>query len=409
MQSRQTLIEIFSTFLNLSADRGTGWQVDGRLQRHMQIHLAQNEAAKEDFWALYWLRHWQVHWQAQNASIKLAEGHLSAYLQETCYWSVQRVVPRVGGGQFTLADCFQVAIIQLPKVLKKFDADRPNLKAYAYRAFGNFVRDYLRQRQEVDFCTDWGLLLKVSRKRLLEALQQGGINRQACDRILLAWTCFEATSLPTKVSGLRQIAVPDASTWEAIMAAYDRQRSSLQPPAPSITQAQMERELLQASKQLRAMLYPSLKSLNQPKFNDVGDTGGELQDDLPASAQDSLLIGLIHQEEITARQQQQMQMRVFLETTIVGLGTPAQDLLRYYYADGLKQQQIAQQLGIQQYTVSRQLTKIRESLLLKFVQWSQATWHISPDSNVVESISTLLDDWLYHHHQKSPQESPQEL
>jgi RNA polymerase sigma factor (sigma-70 family) len=404
MQSRQTLIEIFSTFLNLSVDRGAGWQIDRRLQRHMQTHLAQNEAAEEDFWALYWLRCWQ----SQPPSLKLAEGHLSAYFQETCYWSVQRVVPRVGSSQFSLSDCFQVAIAQLPKVLNKFDADRPNLKAYAHRAFGNFVRDYLRQRQEVDFCTDWGLLLKISRKRLLEALQQGGINRQGCDRILLAWACFEATYLPTKASGLRQITAPDANTWQAIMAAYDRQRPSLQPPAPSITQAQMERELLQASKQVRAMLYPSLQSLNLPKSHDVGDTGGELQDDLPASAQDSLLMGLIHQEEITARQQQQMQMRVFLETTIGGLDTHAQDLLRYYYGDGLKQQQIAQQLGIQQYTVSRQLTKIRESLLLKFVQWSQTTWHILPDSNVVESISTLLEDWLYHHH-KSPQDSPQDL
>jgi RNA polymerase sigma factor (sigma-70 family) len=408
MQSRQTLIEIFSTFLNLSADRGSGWMIDGRLHRHMQTHLAQNEAqneaAEEDFWALYWLRCWQ----SQHPDLKLAEGHLSAYFQETCYWSVQRVVPRVGSGQFSLSDCFQVAIVQLPKVLNKFEADRPNLKAYAHRAFGNFVRDYLRQRQEVDFCTDWGLLLKVSRKRLLEALQQTGINPNACDRILLAWTCLEATHLPTKVSGLRQITAPDASTWQAIMAAYDRQRLSLQPPAPSITQAQMERELLQASKQVRAMLYPSLQSLNRPKSHDIGDPGGELQDDLPASAQESLLMGLIHQEEITARQQQQMQMRVFLETTIGDLDTLAQDLLRYYYGDGLKQQQIAKQLGIQQYTVSRQLTKIRESLLLKVVQWAQTTWHISPDSNVVESISTLLEDWLYHHH-KSPQESPQEL
>jgi predicted DNA-binding protein (UPF0251 family) len=143
-----------------------------------------------------------------------------------------------------------------------------------------------------------------------------------------------------------------------------------------------------------------LQSLNRPKGDEIG---GEVQDDLPASDQDSLLTGLIHQEEISERQQQQQQMQDFLVATIAALGNPAAELLRLYYGDQLKQQQIAQQLGIQQYTVSRQLTKARESLLLKLIQWAQSTWHISPDSNVVNSISTLLEDWLQQHYESSNQ------
>jgi RNA polymerase sigma factor (sigma-70 family) len=384
MQPRKTLIEQFSTFLNLSADRAQVWLTDGRLQRHMQRHMGQHDSTVEEFWVVYWFR-----WEGQ----RLSEGHLSAYLQETCYWSVQRVVPRLGSGQFQLADCFQVAIASVPRLLGKFDIDqRPSLKAYAHRAFGNVVRDYLRQRREVDFCSDWGLLLKVSRKRLLEALQNGGMNRQSCDRTLLIWSCFEECHLPTKATGLRQITAPDRATWQAIIDRYDRQ--SLQ--SPSMTPAQLERELLQAAKQIRTLIYPPLQSLNLPKGNDIS---GELQDDLPGSEQDSLLTGLIQQEELNERQQQQQQMQAFLETTIATFGLPGQDLLRLYYGDRLRQQQIAKQLGIQQYTVSRQLTKTRETLLLKLIQWAQSTWHISPDSNVVDSISTLLEDWLHHHYE----------
>jgi RNA polymerase sigma factor (sigma-70 family) len=160
--------------------------------------------------------------------------------------------------------------------------------------------------------------------------------------------------------------------------------------------AQLERDLLQAAKQVRVLLYPPLRSLNLPKGNDIP---GEIQDDLPASDQDSLLTGLIQQEELDERQQQQQQMQSFLTTTIASLGQQAQDLLKLYYGQRLKQQQIAQQLSIQQYTVSRQLTKARETLLLRLVQWAEQTWHISPDSNVVAAISTLLEDWLQHHYE----------
>ncbi len=397
MQSRKTILELFSTFLNLSNDRPSGWLVDARLQRHMQRCLGLQglgqETATDDFWVVYWHRQWRQKQEQEKEQEKTlrrsdAEGHLSAYLQETCYWAVYHVMPKAGNQAFQLSDYFQVAIAELPKLLRKFDStQRPSLKAYANRAFGNLVRDYLRQRQEIDLCSDWSLLLKVSRKRLLEALQRGGVDQSSCDRILLAWTCFEDLYLPTQSPGLRKITAPDAATWKTIVASYDRQRQSLPPTTPE----QLERELLQAAKQVRRLLYPPLQSLNLPKGN---EGSGELQDDLLDSDQDSLLTGLILQEELHDRQQQQRQLQEFLHTAIDHLAPQAQDLLKLYYGDRLKQQQIAKQLGIQQYTVSRQLTKTREGLLLKLTQWAQDTWHISPDSNVVNSVSTLLEDWL---------------
>jgi RNA polymerase sigma factor (sigma-70 family) len=396
MQSRHSLLDLFSTFLNLSGDRVQGWLTDGRLHRHMQTHLDQNASTAEAFWVVYWHRYWQQVGPEDGVRSRLSEGHLSAYLQETCYWSVQRAMPKTGIAQVQLSDCFQVAIAQMPKLLRRFDSSqRPSLKAYAHRAFENFVRDHLRQRQEADCCSDWGLLIKVSRKRLSEALKQSGMTPANCDRLLLAWSCFEAVYLPTKAAGLRQTKSPDAETWQVIAEAYNSQRASLQPLAPAMGPAQLERDLLQAAKQVRILLYPPLKSLNLPKGNDIP---GEIQDDLPASEQDSLLSGLIQQEELDERQQQQQQMQVFLVTTIASLGQQAQDLLQLYYGQRLKQQQIAQHLGVQQYTVSRQLTKAREILLLRLVQWADQTWHISPDSNVVASISTLLEDWLQHHY-----------
>jgi RNA polymerase sigma factor (sigma-70 family) len=402
MQPRQSLLALFSTFLSFGDDRIQGWLTDRVLQQHMQKHIAQNPETSEELWALYWHAHWQQFTDNRSQApegdrSKIPEGHLSAYLQETCYWSVQRVIPKKSIGQMQPSDYFQVAIAQVPKLLRKFDRQqRPSLKAYAHRAFGNIVRDYLRQRQEANCCSDWGLLMKVSRKRLLEALQQAGIYPAKCEQLLLLWTCFEDISLPKKVAKLRQIQAPDTATWQKIIDQYDDQRSSIQTPASALTIAQAERELLQAAKQVRHLLYPPSQSLNLPKGE---DTLEEIQDDLPTSEQESLLTELIQQEDWQKRQQQQQQIQAFLTHAIADLSQHSQNLLRLYYGQRLKQQQISQQLGIQQSTVSRHLSKTREDLLLQLVTWAQSTWHILPDSTVVDSISTVLEEWLQHHYE----------
>ncbi len=391
MQPRKTTLEWFSTFLNWSHDRTSGWLTDARLQRNMQTHLTTNATPTLEFWVIYWHRQWQ-----QSTAPLLPEAHLSAYLQETCYWSVQRLIPKQtsnqASSQLQLADAFQIAIAALPKLLKNFDSNqRPTLNAYANRAFGNVVRDHLRQRQEIDICSDWSLLLKTSRKRLLEALQQAGQDPKNCDRILLAWTCFEDLYLPTKTPGLRQLPAPDDATWTAIADRYNRLRQT----HPATTPTQLSHDLLQTAKQIRTLLWPRVRGLNLPKG---GELSGELQDDLPATSQDSLLSALILQEEINDRQQQQQQLQDFLKTTLTTLDPKQKELLKLYYHDRLKQQDIAHQLSIQQYTVSRQLTKTRETLLLKLIKWAQETWHISPTSTVVNEVSTLLEDWLQHHY-----------
>ena len=69
-----------------------------------------------------------------------------------------------------------------------------------------------------------------------------------------------------------------------------------------------------------------------------------------------------------------------------------------YYTQQLNQQQIAQQLEIQQYTVSRRLSKARQSLLLALAQWSQNTLHISLTSDVLKDTSAVLEEWLKTHY-----------
>ena len=389
MRPRQSIIDIFSTFLQFEADCFSGWVIDPKLRRSMQNGLEQLPEAQssENFWALYWHKRWK----AQPAP--LSEAHLSAYLQETCYWSVQRVIPRSASPPYKLSDYFQIAIAQVSKILNSCDPNQSaTLKTYSRVAFGNIVRDALRQQQQIDLCNEWGLLLKLSRKRLNESLQRAGLTDQMIARYLFAWTCFEAGYVLNNSGGIRKIKRPNRTTWDAIANLYNTQRhTQLNPPGEECTPETLEKWLLYCATQARSHLYPKVTSLNTPK---PGQEVGELLDNLPDTASESLLADAIAQEETETRQTQQTQLNSVLTSVLEQLDSEAKTLMQLYYRQGLTQQQIAQQLEVKQYTVSRRLTKARESLLLALTRWSKETLHISTTSNVVKHISTVLEEWL---------------
>lgn len=144
----------------------------------------------------------------------------------------------------------------------------------------------------------------------------------------------------------------------------------------------------------RSYLYPTLISINTPK---PGQESSELLDDLPETSQESFLIELMAEEDTSLA----AQINAVLVKALEQLDPQAQQLLKLYYAQGLIQQQIAQQLEMNQSKVSRQLTKSKKSLLLTLAQWSQEALHISPTLDVLKHTSTLLEEWLKIHYSQS--------
>ncbi len=397
MRPRQSLLDLFSTFLQFAGDRPSSWLTDARLRRSMvqcqqksSVPAALASGAAE-LWAQYWLQRWQTQPE------RLAEGHLSAYLQESCYWAAHNTLPRVANSQYLISDCFQIAIAEVPRILKKCNPDiNLSLKAYANFAFSNFIRDRLRQQQEINLCSDWGLLLRLSRKQLREALEHAGMNPDMIPGYLLVWTCF-TTLYPTQTPGTRKLAPPDPVTWTAIAQRYNRERQSLAAPSASEKSVQtLETWLRQCATLARQYLYPTLTSLNTPK---PGHDSGEWQDELSGTGEDSLLVALIAAEDAAARQEQRSQLQTVLTTAIGQLPPAAQQLLQLYYQQNLTQQQMAQQLALPQYTVSRKLAKAREALLLALIDWQGAKLHNLPNATMMKTISPVLEEWLQNYYQ----------
>lgn len=412
MQPRQSTIDLFSTFLRFEADCFSNWAIDSKLRRSMKVCLAKvsESKASEQFWTTYWHQRWrEQHSPSQAADLRSSRtqqaseealGHLSAYLQEACYWSAYKAANWLTASRYGIADCFQIAIAEVPKILRARDPNHPaSLKTYASQAFKNSIRDFLRQSREVDLCSDWGLLLKLSRKQLTEALLQAGLSAAAIEQHLLAWTCFETVYLPTKSPGLRQLPAPDRETWSAIATLYNQQRHQLKAASAACGAEMIAGWLSNCTRRARAYLYPPVASLNAPK---PGFESKEWQDDLANDDSglsldendESLLSALIAQEEAEARQTQQRDVNEVLKTAIATLNPEAQELLTLYYQHELTQQQVAKQLNVQQYTISRKLSKVRADLLLALTRWSQETLHIAPSSDVVKNISVVLEEWL---------------
>ncbi len=86
MRPRKDITDLFSTFVQFEADRFSRWITDIRLRRNMEdcLNQASTMPASKQVWALSWHQNWQ------NQTTQLAAKHLSAYLQEPCYWAAQK-------------------------------------------------------------------------------------------------------------------------------------------------------------------------------------------------------------------------------------------------------------------------------------------------------------------------------
>ena len=393
MRSRQSLLEIFSTFLQFEGDRVSTWAIDARLRRNMQQCLQQSDHAEtaSNFWALYWYKVWQDEGNSNSFA------HLIAYLQETCYWSAQKTLTNFALTHYTLPDCFQVAIAKVQKILSGFNPQQGfSLQNYASAIFASTIRDTLRQRQEVDICTNWALLRKVSQKRLIESLQNAGLSAETIVTYTLAWNCFKSLYVPTQETATRKLPRPDAATWAAIEQRYNTDRRQVA-SAPAAKPETLEKWLNVCAQAARSYLNPNLVSINTPK---AGQDTGELLDDVPESSRESLLADLISEEDDQTRQDQRSQLNQILEGAIEQLDPELQTILHLYYRESCTQQQMAERLDIKQYTVSRRLTKAREQLLKKLALWSQDTLHISLTSALLQSMSLVMEEWLQQHYKQ---------
>ncbi|MEL6353481.1 MAG: sigma-70 family RNA polymerase sigma factor [Cyanobacteria bacterium J06627_28] len=426
MLPRITVLEMFTTFIRFSDDRFEAWITDSRLRRSMAQEkirspssespsseapssepLSESPSQPEAFWALYWFQQWQTKAHPQAAL------HLSAYLQEACYWASETITQRFVSVHVSLADGFQSAIAQTDRILARYDPTYgSSLKGYARTAFTNFIRDCLRQQKAADICSDWGLLRRLSQTQVRQSLLTAGFIDIETD--IAIWKCFKAVCVPDvqriASRSVRTLTAPDAALYTQIAERYNQQ-SSKNADAQKIDARAVTTSLKRTIQAARAYLNPSVTSLNQSQYNDSGSADSEhaLLNTLSMPARDTPMAQMMAAETYAEQQQKWAAMAAVLQDAITQIETPQQALLQLYYQQQLTQKEIAHQLGIKQYQVSRQLSRVRQQLLLSVVHWSKDTLHISIESAVLANISEAIHEWLQHAYlpETSPETSPE--
>ncbi len=387
MRPRDRLIDQFSTFALLKEDSFWRWIAEPRLERSMQQQLTNTSQPTTDdrVWALCWYRQLTKH--------SLAQSHLTAYLQEVCYWIAIEMTRRLKSSQYTPADYFQIANIEIPRVFKSFNPDRNNnLKIYAKLVLTNALKDLLRQRQVADVCSDWSLLRKVSKKRIGEVLLQQGTVEPEVARYQFAWFCFKTVYVPLERNS-QGLPPPDPIVWSKIVELYNTKRQhQLVFPCEVLTPAQMELQMTKLAKWIRSYLYPPIDSLNRSK-SEPGT--GEIQDDLtdPSNSK-SLLDTAIEQAEFDRRMRQQSELETILTQALANLSPELRSILQLFYREGLSQQELANRLQMSQPTIFRRIKQAESQLLAALLVWIESKLNKLPDPNELKDISTNLRAWL---------------
>jgi RNA polymerase sigma factor (sigma-70 family) len=403
MRSRDTILDLFSTFAFLEGDRVHQWIAEPRLRRNIQKSTTDpnapeslGEGRSEKAWTLYWYKIWQASQDSPrtNPPIKLplSEQHLAAYLQEPCYWTAYRTAQRFPQLEYSLADYFQLISSETHRILKGFNPSfGTNLKSYAPIVLTNILKDYLRQRRAIDVCSDWAILRKVSQKRVKDVLLNTGISPEELEQYSFAWTCFKTICVPSNAS--EKITQPLKTQWEAIANLYNRRNPV---SAPSLTAAQLEIRMTKLTRWIREYLYPSVDSLNRIK---PGQESGELQDDLSDPLGMSLLEAAIETETQQERQKERSNLHDTLTQALEDQDEAAQRILRLSYQENLSQQELAARMEMSQPTVSRRLKKAEAALLAKLLESVKRDVNKFPDPSELKHISLALKEWLgsYYH------------
>ena len=390
MRTRQDITDIFSTYIRFDSDRFAGWLPEPRLRTNMTQCLTQVSGTQmsKNFFALYWHQHWQ------KQSHRLALMHLGAHLQESGYWAAYKLTSRFSLQQLSLADCFQVAFVKLEKGLGSFHADRgTTLESFAKLFFKSTITNELRRAKELDVSSDWLLLRKLTRKQFIESVKEsGGLGSDDVAQYRLAWMCFKQKYATHKEAGTYQLAKPTPESWASAAKLYNQERlAQLTAAGQPIDAAMIEQWLNNVVKWARRHLYPSPTSLNAPA---PGYDSGEAQDNLSDGLDQSLIDRALSEEATRDRQSQQQTLIAVLKQAIGQLESSRETILKQYYCEGLKQQVIANQLGINQGTVARRLNSTRETLLSALIKWRQAINPSDVTPEAISEISSALELWL---------------
>ena len=380
---RHTSAEKFTQFLV-----GNNWHTDPRLRANMQKLIKKHPDRHEESWFDYFLKQFQDE-VSSLLQKNLAQQHLQAYLEEVCSWCARRVKSKLEGffPHITVDYCLQEArvIAYKNKFWQKYNSSFKKPLAYAYRKIELSLREKIFADHKDRPSSDYGLLVRTSKKSMSEALQGDGFGEQQLSQHLLVWQVVKniAADLPRNGNGVRAvIKEPTSEQFTEIC----RQCQDLGAKTMNLLQVQeIISHCIKALKSRKKIVETPLPPGELPE-TEIHDYDS---DELLSSPENSRILGILLGGSIAS-----------VDSLIKNLprGITEKLLLLSYGVAGVNQAVIGKELGIPQYQVSRLLTKAKTCLIKELVILSKQHPKIKLDIDYIDSLGDEMDillTWYY--------------
>lgn len=383
LKPRKEVIEQFSEFLDLKENSSSYITIPWRrilpLKNNMQRHMKSCSANGTSYWLKYW---WQ---EACFSNSTCAKYHLSASLEEACYWVTKRIHKQLCPQDKSLFDYFQITryAALTPQIFSKYQDSRGmQLKTYLQSQVERFLLKVAWQGKEEANYSNWGLLRNKSKKFTQNALIQAGIKEQQQYRCMLALQCFREIYTPREQRG--QLQEPTSEELTAFAELYNQLRS---PQEPAVNGDDIKTLLNICINTARASnASPLLFSHNAPNYSgeDIEHLSNEhLRSPTPDISQEQ-----VQQEE------RAQQIKAVLAEAIKALPKSGQTMLQLWHGLRLTQTDIGKLTSLRQYQVSRQLKHHKRLLLNALAEWSRTQMEIELNVEKINELQGALDEWL---------------
>ncbi len=397
MKKRINIVQSFSTFLSFSASfqkLTCQWVVETKLERNIQKKLQMYPGQAPEFWVRHFLEviqdlsHNATRDASENKQKLVAQEHLSAYLQEACYWAAYQIHNKFSSinCKYSLEDLFQIGslFVSVPGKLKNFNVKyQYSLENYAKVAIFRFIKNEIYSQNiesKQEKYSDYGLLKDLSNKELKEALALQGININQFDSYCLAKQCFDIICHPQQRQGNCKLEPPKHSDLIQIVDLYNQRINKLKLLETSVDINKIQKML---STCILAARHYRTKRVLPLQNNEIFSEG------IPTPW--NTLIQIEEREQIES----------IIENIFIDIPDVGQTIFKLWLGLDITQTEITTVLKsnypelLHQYQVARKLSKYNRDILKSFVQrWNQLNPEILLNEKNIETLHENLNECL---------------
>ncbi len=394
MSINRNIKQKFSTFLNVE-EKSRGLKINHlqtifQLARNINKILESNPDGTAEYFAKSFVKELQ-----KNNQTNLYAEHLSAYLEEPCFWLARRELSQqLEPLKYSELDCFQEArkvAAQPISIYEKYNFTDSSPSTWAKLQIKNKVKQTAYLGRELCKYATWSLPKYLSEKILKESLKiKFGIKaKKEIVSYVFAVKSYKAiyhSNEPEKNKG--KLPEPNQAQWSEIKKYYNLRCSEYNKKNAADESDRLE--LITDFQVIKAKICTCEKivkdyicnvedvDINSPKTNDGNET--------------EIIVFNPEEKEIEIEESQQIISICLLEFS--KLPPECQKLIQLCYGLEISQTEMTEIFGLKQYQISRKIKRSEQNILKGLVKWSQANLGISPNQGIIKEQNQPFKEWL---------------